>query len=46
VEQVVVTVTVLNTGNNAPRVRIVTVNEGATTEISLPESAQVRTVRF
>lgn len=40
VEQVVVLVTVLNTGNNAPRVRIVTIG-GAATEIPVPESSQV-----
>ncbi|KAL8623123.1 hypothetical protein ACOMHN_065033 [Nucella lapillus] len=41
VAQTVVTITVLNTGNNAPVVRIVTVSEGDTTEISIPESAKV-----
>lgn len=41
VEQAVVTIHVLNTGNNAPVVRIVTISEGDTTEISLPESAKV-----
>ncbi|XP_076446894.1 protocadherin-1-like [Babylonia areolata] len=41
VAQAVVTVTVINTGNNAPVVRIVTVSEGDTSEIFLPESAEV-----
>lgn len=41
VEQAVVTISVLNTGNNVPVVRIVTISEGDTTEIALPESAKV-----
>ena len=39
--QAVVTITVLNTGNNAPIVRLVTVAEGDTTEISLTESSTI-----
>ncbi|KAL8617023.1 hypothetical protein ACOMHN_014194 [Nucella lapillus] len=41
VAQAVVTIHVLNTGNNAPIVRIVTVSEGDTSQIFLPESAKV-----
>ncbi|KAK7096863.1 protocadherin-9-like [Littorina saxatilis] len=40
VVQTVATINVLNTGNNAPIVRIVTVSEGDTTEVSLSESAK------
>ncbi|XP_076467582.1 protocadherin gamma-B5-like [Babylonia areolata] len=41
VAQTVVNIHVLNTGNNAPVVRIVTVSEGDTTEISVLESSKV-----
>ena len=41
ISQAVVTVKVLNTGNNPPHIQLLTVNEGVTTTITLPESTKV-----